>query len=854
MRLIVQVLTGGSYLMMGVVDRSFMLKLAKVTQDYLSRLALHGRGIYFDILPRLKYKEPSVTVELSYKLETLGFVDQAYADLFALANGRLGRITGFAIWHLLLWTIRSPSSPLTPPEFKSLILRGLACPLPRELHFQLRLMSLLAEAKTKRSKTIYRHVRWLTFCYGNRAADYLFTFLIASDDEREKAGILKLIFRSCGLSAPGFLPPVKGLPLFDRLEGPSLPICEIDVDDCPLVSIIIACYNSAEIIETALRSLLAQTWANIEIIVVDDCSTDGTANRVEAFASQRIKLLRMPSNSGAYAARNAALAICRGDYITLHDADDWSYPSKLEFQALFLLRNPNFVACTTRRVRISENLDQLRLSSRGWIVGLNTSSVMIRREALIDLFHGWDDVRYAADTELFKRIQSVLGKSAIKHLQSSPLTFQRLTDISASSVSKTGYPGFAFGTRHIYAKSYDYYHAKRSHPFPFPPFGPDIPERPFLAPGIMQSTREINPHYSVIIASEFRMKGGSTRSSIEELKVQQHHGIPSAVVPMYRYDLNPSISEVEMLYDNLDPSRLRFICCGEQASCDLLIIRYPPVLAHWQDYLPCINAKQVFIIVNQPPFSDYGPKGVKRYDIQAANRNAIRWLGVEPTWYPIGPLVRDALHLHHHDDLPHIRLASQDWSNIIDLSSWRLRDRVPCHTTPDAPLRIGRHSRDESLKWIERRESLLQVYPVSRQFEVHVLGGAKSVKRMLGGSLPGNWTVYEFGSIDPRDFLAGLDFFVYYTNSGWVESFGRVIIEAMAIGVPVILPSHYKRLFLDAALFAEPRDVQGVIRELASDHVAYNEQVTRARAFVQHHFSHHTHLARLNECGVSSCS
>jgi glycosyltransferase involved in cell wall biosynthesis len=815
------------------------------------RIYLHFRAFCFDFSRRKSCKEPAKIRDLVVKLETLGFADQACADLFRLAQGsRLGLITGFASWRVVLWSFRSQHLPLSSSDLSVLLLRGLACPLPREIHIQLRLLQILSGVSYGRTQSLSRDaLRWAKR-YRARAVDFLFALLLLQADEQQKLRILGLVYQRDGLVEPQLLPPAEAASLLDRLHCPQQQGATGPVAVGPLVSVIIACFNSADTIETALRSLQEQTWANLEIIIVDDCSSDDTLAVVSGYLSERIRLIRMPVNSGAYVARNAALATCQGDFVTLHDADDWSHPAKIATQAAFLLANPEVAACTTRRVRVTENLDQVRLSSRGWILGLNTSSLMVRRELLVNVFCGWDGVRFAADTELLKRIQVELGKGAIKHLQSGPLTLQRLSATSASSLSKTGYPGYTFGTRHLYAKSYEYAHRHRLPPFPA---APSEDRRPFLAPRLMNPARERGCHYSVILASEFRMKGGSTRSSIEELKVQQRHGISSAVVPMYRYDLSPSITEVDMLYDHLDPSWVQFLAYGEEASCDLLIIRYPPVLRYAQRYLPQIRARNVVVIVNQPPFSDYGPRGVKRYDLPSAHARVIDWLGVEPLWYPIGPLVREALHCHHGHDLPSIRLADRNWTNIIDLSTWQLRDDAPCLRHSGSPIRLGRHSRDEALKWIEDQDALRSAYPSSPDFEVCVLGGAKSVSRLLGGSLPANWTVHDFGSLDPRDFLATLDFFVYYTHTSWVESFGRVIIEAMAIGVPVILPFPYRQLFADAALYAEPADVQHLICSLAADPEAYRRHVRKARLFVESHFGHDAHLRRLQAYGIEGC-
>src|SRR5699024_11712161 len=94
--------------------------------------------------------------------------------------------------------------------------------------------------------------------------------------------------------------------------------------------------------------------------------------------------------------------------------------------------------------------------------------------------------------------------------------------------------------------------------------------------------------------------------------------------------------------------------------------------------------------------------------------------------------------------------------------------------------------------------------------------------------LPDNWHVYPFGTKKPRDFLKSLDFFVYYTHPDWVEAFGRVIFEAMATGVPVIIPPLYKELFGEAAIYAEPEDVQETVEHLMQDPELYDAQVKKA--------------------------
>ena len=109
----------------------------------------------------------------------------------------------------------------------------------------------------------------------------------------------------------------------------------------PLVSIIIPCYNAEKTISVAISSLLEQTYPKIEVIVVDDASSDGSKDVVEGFCEKdsRVKYLQLKDNKGAYVARNSGLKLSKGQFVTTHDADDWSHPQKIEKQLQALKEN-----------------------------------------------------------------------------------------------------------------------------------------------------------------------------------------------------------------------------------------------------------------------------------------------------------------------------------------------------------------------------------------------------------------------------------------------------------------------------------------------------------------------------------
>lgn len=123
-----------------------------------------------------------------------------------------------------------------------------------------------------------------------------------------------------------------------------------------LVSIVTPAYNGARFIKQTIDSVLAQTYANWEMVIVDDCSTDGTAELVERIgaADSRIRLIRQPKNGGPARARNAALQAARGRYVAFVDSDDLWLPQKLENQLRFMRERDSVFSFTGFR-RIDES-------------------------------------------------------------------------------------------------------------------------------------------------------------------------------------------------------------------------------------------------------------------------------------------------------------------------------------------------------------------------------------------------------------------------------------------------------------------------------------------------------------------
>jgi glycosyltransferase involved in cell wall biosynthesis len=120
-----------------------------------------------------------------------------------------------------------------------------------------------------------------------------------------------------------------------------------------LITVIMPVYNGERYLEKAVRSVLAQSYPNFELILVDDCSSDQSTQIIEKYLpDQRVVYLRNTKNTGVASSRNRALEHAKGEFITFHDQDDLWLPNKLSLQMDALRQNPDVGLLHTRYARI----------------------------------------------------------------------------------------------------------------------------------------------------------------------------------------------------------------------------------------------------------------------------------------------------------------------------------------------------------------------------------------------------------------------------------------------------------------------------------------------------------------------
>ncbi len=203
--------------------------------------------------------------------------------------------------------------------------------------------------------------------------------------------------------------------------------------DGPLVSVIMPARNAEATISIAIRSVLEQSWRAIELIVVDDGSTDRTAGAIrDAIGSDpRARIICRSLSGGAYAARNDGLAAARGVFITFNDADDWSHPDRIKSDSAALLASPLLVATQSRLVRLSAD-GQFTAARVFPLVRANPSSLLFRRREVLAALGGFEEVPFGADEEFSARLTACFGAQSLQRNRT------LLTVASDSAASLTG--------------------------------------------------------------------------------------------------------------------------------------------------------------------------------------------------------------------------------------------------------------------------------------------------------------------------------------------------------------------------------------------------------------------------------
>lgn len=187
----------------------------------------------------------------------------------------------------------------------------------------------------------------------------------------------------------------------------------------PAVSVVLPTHNRAALLGRSIRSVLAQSFGDFEVLVVDDGSTDETAGVVAAFGDPRVRYVPLSRNTGAAAARNVGIRISRGKFLAFQDSDDEWLPSKLERQMSAFERGPSGLGVVysdmqrvwgdgTETYLAAPDVRTGRLvGASAWfyqVCDLGIQSTLIRREWLDAAGHFNEELPALEDLEMFIRL------------------------------------------------------------------------------------------------------------------------------------------------------------------------------------------------------------------------------------------------------------------------------------------------------------------------------------------------------------------------------------------------------------------------------------------------------------------
>ena len=133
------------------------------------------------------------------------------------------------------------------------------------------------------------------------------------------------------------------------------------------VSVIIPTYNRETTILRAVQSVLDQTYSNLEVLVIDDGSTDGTAEIVNGIVDERVKYIVLEKNGGPSNARNVGVQMAEGEWIAFQDSDDCWHKDKLEAQMAYAGEHPEYAMIYCMYNAILESGEQIIVPPKPWI-------------------------------------------------------------------------------------------------------------------------------------------------------------------------------------------------------------------------------------------------------------------------------------------------------------------------------------------------------------------------------------------------------------------------------------------------------------------------------------------------------
>lgn len=617
-------------------------------------------------------------------------------------------------------------------------------------------------------------------------------------------------------------------PKIDRIQCRPDEYC----NDGPLVSVIMTHFDVGDALLTAVHSVLGQSWRNLELIIIDDCSPDDEFARIRGLQERdpRIRILQTQKNSGTYTARNLGLQHARGEFVTCHDSDDWSHPRKIERQVVQLLES-NSIGNLSSWTRTSEDLFFERFSATGKYIYPNTSSLMFRREPVVGRIGNWDAVRTGADTEYYKRIELVFDEK-LPILRGAPLSFGR-TRTSALTSGTMGM-GWTSSTRRNYQAAWTQWHRQITHGTAAAKL--QMPgQRVFPAPETIlpDSAKPQASHWDIVFVADLRDRDLAPRIAEEALALSSG-GKRVAVCHLPALTRRTAGRKFvhESIQELLNKGCVQQVETDVETFCRLLIVRDPATL-QFVEGIAC-NVRPDRLLIDTDELPSGARPGPPRYAITSVDSAARRLFECPAAWSthsaPLRRKLREILPPDSIMPAPGL-VTSSGFHEVADARS------LPQTTAPAFGLLLP----EADARWEDWRIQDERLFPHEGM-----------PVRIVGGRPPEGWKPEGWECIGQSDFeqwagwYATIHFVPYFPVRAHSERVTPELAAALAAGCVVFTPPSFSPLLGDAALHTHPDSVRSLATWLTNEPERWAAQSRRARRFAEEHLTHEAYARTIN--------
>lgn len=648
------------------------------------------------------------------------------------------------------------------------------------------------------------------------------------DMPREWLQALNHLYSELGMARVRFVED-SSVPFMDRLAlETSEPVTG------PKISVIVPTFSPGPGIRTAIRSLLEQSWQNLEIIVVDDASPAEYHNLFKEIKQldPRISILRQKENAGAYTARNAGLAIATGEFITTHDDDDWSHPNKLEFQVNTMIADPEVVASTSAHIRTSEDLEFRRLNINAQFMQLNYSSLMFRNTVIDEIGH-WDTVNRGGDSEFFTRLLEYYGQERVVNLLNRPLSFSRVWSGSLTSGEMSrGYFGYS---RLLYRWAFRQWHWRSTKAGDKAVRKTDV-GRPYAVPTTFEAGKwnaDLGI-FDVIYVTDYLRQAKYVSQALQEIETLSDAGLRVGYVHLYSPETTVATGVPPKLFELQTAGKVTQVSHDDAAETKLLVVNSPAIGMFLDQFTSTIQSHRSIVIDHKLPILSGGePRTPTIHSVALRNLDNFFNTRFEIT----GSTEDDYERIK--DLVPTRRMLARNflWHTHIRSESAEI-------LLPTDKLVVGFHSYGNIYRWPNNPEIFKDVH-VSPYYETRLLGYVNQSIEKFGSVNFDQIEVFGPGDMDETTFLKGIDFWVYYPHYRLKDQVWSHVLSAMQAGKVVILPPRLEQIYGDAALYSEPEKVPEVVYRYGENSTAYREQAELGQRFVENRFTSEQYVNRV---------